>query len=206
MPGKRDSMGRWLPGTGGAAAASEDYVPELPMERYLNVKHVPITFGPASTTLIAVPFDTGLGDVELLGDTEDSVGVKWVLYGGILRPRNSVAAMAFAGLGAASIGIYSQLLKGTWDAADAIFDSDNPACLATAMGNFYGDGGAMTLPVPYDVLAPFPVIDRRLTLTIDAHASVAVLNDKEWLASLLFGVAGLNTGDVNAILQRALSI
>lgn len=202
MARARDAQGKFMSGGPMGAGGSEDFVPELGMERYLNRIDVPVSFAAAATTEVFDTVETGL-QVELLGDTQQFGGLKWVLFGATLMPTNKTA-MAGVVTGSVQQGITAQILEGTHT---ALVNRNHEDCRAQCnhwFGLLTSGSSFGTYPVPFDIVSPIPILSKRLTVGLVGHVDNANLNSLSWTVSLHWGVAPLHAGDTNALLQTRL--
>lgn len=188
----RDMKGQF---TGG-----EDFLPELPMENYMNVRHVPVVLAGAGGAA-GVTVETGL-DLENAGD-QAPLGVKWVLYGAIFQPSGIDDYVALAAAGSAYM--VSQVLRGSRIAGGILArGSDDVVCAGGFAGVAGQEAAHGPMPLPYDLVHPTPVVTKRLSVLFHT-ANHARLNGTTWTASLFFGFAALSETDRTALLQQSIN-
>lgn len=182
----------------GKRKRAEDFVPGLPLERYMNEWKVKMTFGADASVAVFEDFDTGM-QAEQTGDVE-TAGKKWVLFGGIYQPA------AYADIPTITSGgkMLCQLLYGT---QAAFQDRDSHLVLAAgsfASGYSTNGGNAQYWPGVLDILHPKPVFSYKLTVGLQAvnHAN---FNSQSWVITLFFGWAEATSSDILAEIQQRIT-
>lgn len=187
-------------GAGGKFAAGEDFVPQLPMERYMNETIVHCVAGAAGAGSVT-EIDTGL-TVEAQGDAFP-LGQKWVLFGGIYQPSRhaDMEQMAVA----STWNVLVTLLRGQWALADVVDlpRGDDDVVARGGIAAVIGTEHGAAYPLPLDRINPTPVLHRHLTVALE-HSNHAAVNASEWDVTLFWGWAALNESDKLAIMQSNL--
>lgn len=188
-------------GAGGRfVSGGEDFMPQLPMERYMNETYVKVTGGAAGAGSVT-EVDTGMS-VEAQGDAFP-YGKKWVLYGGIYQPDSDQVANALITAGSGSLTF--TVLRGQM-ALTAVSDlprGDDRILMRGGMCYAIATETVLPFPLPMDRLHPMPVLSRYLTISME-HTNDPIFNALAWCVTLFWGWAGLTDSDRLAILQKSL--
>lgn len=184
---------------GSFASEGEDFVPQLPMEDYMNLRHVDVTLGAAGAGGVAV-VDTGL-TVENMGDQAPR-GLKWVLFGGMYQPATKADLEAWNAYGTGSLVV--QLQRGTRVIGDLAARSAERVVAQGMLGVNNTAEGSIVFPLPLDLAYPTPVVRKKITILV-GHNNHAKLNSRVWTVSLAFGFAAMTESDRAAIIQQSLS-
>ena len=183
-----------------AAGGGEDFVPQLPMEKYMNESIVHCVAGAAGAGSVT-ELDTGL-TVEAQGDAFPD-GMKWVFFGGIYQPSRHADLEA---LGVASTwNVAVTVLRGQWDLADIIDlpRGEDDIAARGSCGVVIGTECAVVYPLPLDRMNPTPILNRHLTIALE-HSNNAAVNGSEWDVTLFWGWAALSASDKLALMQASL--
>jgi hypothetical protein len=181
----------------------EDFVPELPYERYLNEAVISISFDAAdSTTIEEVVFDTGMAaEAGPRGDEAELHGQKWVVYGAFLHPYGNTPPHF-----AANNGIWVQLQKGD-QTGEGMFPLDDERVIADGVLGIQISGvagaAAIKWPIPLDVKFPRPVFNPYLSVKMRSEVDDAAIQDDEMFVSVVYGWADAWANDIWAALQAS---
>ena len=179
--------------------AGPDFVPQLPMEAYMNHAMASVTLGAGGAGGVKT-IDTGL-TVENMGDLAP-FGLKWVLFGAVLVPATKASLATFVGTHAVS-HIVAQIQRGTKVIGDLKERAhEDVICEAKVIRSSSAEGGFVQPMFVYDLIDPIPVMTRKLTVLI-AHSDTADVNSAEWLTILRFGFDALQKTDQTAMAAAA---
>ena len=186
----------------GGQFGPEDFVPQLPWEKYANIKKVKVTFGADSSVAVKTQFSTGMSVAEmpegLLGEGKGPA--KWVLMGGDLAPYklSDIPGISAGG----PYHVEAQLLYGK---RAALADGDSTLLVARVQwSNEYSASGMWRTrwPIPLDILVPGPLFAQDLSVVMQSTGNTNDYNGTSWLMRLVYGWAEGQLADVIAELQQ----
>jgi len=175
--------------------SQEDFVPQMPTERYWNRHRVTTTFGAASNVDAATSFDTGMRPAA--GEPH-----KWVIAAVLVGPNKESDINIMDGVATSAI-LRMQLLAGEHL---GVLDADDPrvVCMADRQFTYVTSGGtADSWPKALALVSPVPRFQTHLTVACVVSDDAANFRLVELCWEIIYGIAPVSDDELKELLMAS---